>query len=157
MRASARRCYHKHKAERAVKNRIYKLEIRAANPEKVRAQENARWPQRKSRLKENSAARMVRSMRTRIFIALRSESAMKYETAFKLVGCGLDQLLGHLEIQFQDGMTWENYGQWHVDHKRPCASFDLADPAQQRQCFNYKNLQPLWASENLSKGAKLCP
>lgn len=50
-------------------------------------------------------------------------------------------------------MTWENYGPvWHVDHIRPCASFDLQDPAQQRECFNFKNLQPLFAKENLKKG-----
>lgn len=53
-------------------------------------------------------------------------------------------------------MTWENYGfyTWHIDHIRPCASFDLSDPEQQKICFNYKNMQPLWAHENLSKHAK---
>lgn len=49
-------------------------------------------------------------------------------------------------------MTWGNYGPiWHVDHKRPCAGFDLTDPAQQRECFHYTNLQPLFAEENMSK------
>ena len=48
-------------------------------------------------------------------------------------------------------MSWENMGEWHLDHIRPCASFDLTDPDQQRQCFHYSNLQPLWASDNLSK------
>jgi hypothetical protein len=51
-------------------------------------------------------------------------------------------------------MNWQNYGQWHIDHIRPCASFDLKDPIEQAKCFNYTNLQPLWAKENLSKGAK---
>jgi len=50
-------------------------------------------------------------------------------------------------------MTWENHGKfgWHIDHIRPCCSFDLSKPADQFECFNYKNLQPLWAHENWSK------
>ena len=60
----------------------------------------------------------------------------------------------HIEKQFKPGMTWERYGEWHVDHIRPCASFDLTDPEQQTICFNYENLQPLWAIDNMKKGAK---
>lgn len=52
-------------------------------------------------------------------------------------------------------MTWENKHLWHIDHIRPCASFDLTIPEQQRQCFKYLNCQPLWAKDNLSKGDKL--
>ena len=65
----------------------------------------------------------------------------------------------HLEAQFKPGMTWDNYGLkgWHVDHIRPCASFDLRDPEQQRRCFHYTNLQPLWAEENLKKGSGPVP
>ena len=51
-------------------------------------------------------------------------------------------------------MTKYNHGLWHVDHIRPCASFDLSKPKQQKICFHYTNLQPLWAHENSSKGAK---
>jgi hypothetical protein len=52
-------------------------------------------------------------------------------------------------------MTKENYGKWHTDHIIPCAAFDLSDPKQQTKCFHYSNIQPLWAEENLRKGAKL--
>jgi hypothetical protein len=67
----------------------------------------------------------------------------------------VEQLRQHLEAQFTDGMSWDNYGRdgWHIDHIRPCASFDLTDPEQQRQCFHYTNLQPLWAADNIRKGA----
>ena len=51
-------------------------------------------------------------------------------------------------------MSWDNYGDWHVDHIRPCASFDLTNEDEQRICFHYKNLQPLWGPDNLEKGAK---
>ena len=69
----------------------------------------------------------------------------------ELTGADIDVVKAHLERQFVDGMTWENRGAWHVDHIRPCASFDLTDPEQQRQCFHYTNLQPLWAEDNLAK------
>jgi hypothetical protein len=54
-------------------------------------------------------------------------------------------------------MSWDNHGKhgWHIDHIRPCASFDFSDPEQQQQCFHYSNLQPLWAGDNLSKGSTL--
>lgn len=74
---------------------------------------------------------------------------------FILSGCSICKLRNYLEQRFQPGMTWENYGPvWHIDHIRPCASFDLSDPLQQRECFHFSNLQPLFAKENLSKGAK---
>lgn len=76
-------------------------------------------------------------------------------TLTDLLGCSVAQLKAHLEALFRPGMTWDNYGEWHIDHIRPCASFDLTDPEQQKACFNFANLQPLWAKENLSKGAKL--
>lgn len=52
-------------------------------------------------------------------------------------------------------MTWDNRGKvWHVDHMVPCTSFDLSNPEEQRRCFHFTNLQPLFASENISKGNK---
>jgi hypothetical protein len=71
-----------------------------------------------------------------------------------LVGCSIEELRLHLESQFVAGMTWANYGEWHVDHIRPCAMFDLTQDAQQRECFNWSNLRPLWGVENLRKGSK---
>ena len=68
-----------------------------------------------------------------------------------LVGCNAETLSTHLEAQFSTGMNWANQGQWHIDHRRPCASFDLSIPEEQRMCFHYTNLQPLWGPENLSK------
>ena len=59
----------------------------------------------------------------------------------------------YLENKFQKGMNWKNQGRygWHIDHIKPCSKFDLSDPDQQKKCFNYKNLQPLWAAENIKK------
>jgi len=70
------------------------------------------------------------------------------------LGCSIDFLKLHLESKFKPGMSWDNYGKWHIDHVRPCASFNLENHDQQKECFNWTNLQPLWAKENRSKGAR---
>ena len=70
------------------------------------------------------------------------------------LGCTREDLTTHLEGLFQDGMTWDNYGDWHIDHIKPCSKFDLSTEKAQAECFHYTNLQPLWAKDNLSKGAK---
>ncbi len=71
----------------------------------------------------------------------------------ELIGCSLDDLWAWLETHFSPGMTRENRGTWEVDHRRPCASFDLSDPEQQRECFHYTNLQPLWVLDHHVKTA----
>ena len=95
--------------------------------------------------------RIVQNLRSRVHGAVRK--GYKSSQTMELVGCNYDSLLSHLENQFKDGMSWENYGfyGWHIDHIRPCASFDLTDPKQQRECFHFSNLQPLWAEDNLRK------
>jgi len=80
---------------------------------------------------------------------------MSKESAEILVGCSYTELIIYIESQFKPGMCWENRKQWHLDHKVPCAKFDLTIIENQKRCFHYTNLQPLWASQNLSKAAKL--
>jgi hypothetical protein len=96
------------------------------------------------------------NLRHRVWQTLKTNKTSKSTSTQDLIGCAPDDLTKHLEAQFTDGMTWQNHGRhgWHVDHIRPCASFDLTDPEQQRQCFHYTNLQPLWAVDNIRKGAK---
>lgn len=74
-----------------------------------------------------------------------------------LIGCSIDDLKKHLESKFRDGMNWGNYGRhgWHIDHIKPCASFDLTKKKQQKICFHYTNLQPLWEADNIRKGDKI--
>jgi hypothetical protein len=86
---------------------------------------------------------------------IRVHGGRKNAATFDLVGCTVQELMAHLERQFAVGMSWENMGEWHIDHVRPCASFDLTDLEQQKDCFHWSNLQPLWAEENIRKGAKL--
>jgi hypothetical protein len=97
--------------------------------------------------------RLVHSLRNRLVKVLHGVG--KSASTVALLGCSRQELKQHLEKQFQDGMTWDNYGAWHIDHRLPCASFDLSDQAQQKICFHYTNLQPLWAKDNLRKGARV--
>jgi len=79
------------------------------------------------------------------------------EERLRLTGCSLWFLKEWLSAQFRVGMTWQNHGiVWHIDHKRPRASFNMLDPKDRHDCWHYSNLQPLFANENLRKGKKLC-
>jgi hypothetical protein len=84
-------------------------------------------------------------------IALKSN---KTDKTLNILGCSIDFLKIHLEVLFQSGMTWDNYGEWHIDHIKPLSKFDLTDSNQVLIACNYNNLQPLWAIDNLRKGAK---
>lgn len=145
------------------KRREYSLRYRLAHlrpkapprprktPEELEASRKA--SKRKSRVKD----RLLRRLSERVRMALKRRRVYKSARTMELIGCTVPELWAHLEQRFQPGMTRENYGQWHVDHIRPCASFDLRDLAQQRQCFHFSNLQPLWAADNLRKQAKWVP
>jgi hypothetical protein len=100
--------------------------------------------------------RLRSNLASLINTSIRKQFGNKASRTQDLISCTIAELRQHLEVQFTDGMSWDNYGRngWHIDHIRPCASFDLTDPEQQRQCFHYTNLQPLWAADNISKGAK---
>jgi len=94
-------------------------------------------------------------LHSRISSSIRKRNgATKSAKTEDLLGCSIIEAKNHIEKLFTDGMSWENINEWHIDHKRPCASFDLTDPEQQKECFHYTNLQPLWAKDNLSKGAR---
>lgn len=93
-------------------------------------------------------------LRVRVLRAVKDQRARKSAPTEELVGCGVPRLVSHLEAQFKPGMSWSNHGKWHIDHIRPCSSYDLTLPSQQRECFHYTNLQPLWGKENLRKGSK---
>jgi len=96
--------------------------------------------------------RFKTNLRSRVSHALsRNSKSASTET---LVGCSMDELRDHLEYRFTAGMTWDNYGEWHVDHIKPCAMFDFSIDSHQFECFHYTNMQPLWAIDNYKKGIK---
>jgi hypothetical protein len=124
----------------------YFKEWRLNNPEEYRKY-NREYQSK--RYKKDINFRLTCILRARVKSVLRGKN--KSEHTLKLLGCSLNKLKQHLEKQFKPGMTWKNYGLWHIDHIKPCAKFDLSKPSEQRKCFNYKNLQPLWAIDNLRK------
>ena len=107
----------------------------------------------RKRYKTDSNYKLIKILRARIRMALRYN--WKAARTTELLGASIPEVWNHLEKQFQPGMTRKNHGLWHVDHIKPCVAFDLSDSEQQKKCFHYTNLQPLWAFDNISKGAKI--
>lgn len=147
------------KAALAARPKRSALDWYYANHEENRRRLAARAKARYYRTPKGSAEYIKRRLRSRIYNAIKRNargaksraSRNKAMPSMVLLGCDMAQLMAHLELLMLPGMTWENYGTWHIDHRIPCASFDLTDPKQQAACFHYLNLQPLWAPDNIRK------
>jgi len=83
------------------------------------------------------------------------KNKQKNGSAVKLLGCSIPEFIKYFETLFHPGMSWDNQGDWHIDHKIPLVSFDLQDPEQLAKACHYTNLQPLWALDNISKGCRI--
>lgn len=94
--------------------------------------------------------RIANNLRKRLRDALKGN--WKVGSAVRDLGCSIHELKSYLTKQFTYGMTWENYGEWHIDHIKPLSKFDLTNRVDLLQAVHYTNLQPLWAKENISKG-----
>jgi hypothetical protein len=102
---------------------------------------------RKNKINFNFSRRMRQSL-----------NGLKQSASWKeLVGYNVVELKEHLEKQFKDGMNWDNYGEWHIDHIKPLDSFDINDinSDEFKTCWSLDNLQPLWAKDNIRKSNKL--
>jgi hypothetical protein len=125
-------------------------EYAKANRPSIRARFSA-W--QKQRKQSDVGYRILCNLRRHVNRAIRkTEKSAKTK---ELIGCSMAELRAHLESMFLVGMTWANYGQWHVDHIIPCCKFDMSNPEEQRRCYNWKNLQPLWAVDNIRKGGRV--
>lgn len=125
---------------------------RKENPEKHR--ESIRRSLKK-RKQTDHGFRVLCNMRNRLREIMRSSKNGGTDRISSLIGCSTRELSKHLESKFKKGMSWDNYGEWHVDHIIPCAAFDHEDPKQIKTCWHFTNLQPLWAHENLKKSSKI--
>jgi hypothetical protein len=107
----------------------------------------------RNRYKNNIQFKLGHNLRGRIQQAVKKQNTKKAERAEKLIGCTIEYFKQYLESLWQPGMCWENYKYdgWHIDHIKPCNTFDLTSSEQQKHCFHYTNLRPLWAKDNLSR------
>jgi len=98
--------------------------------------------------------RLNRVLRSRIKMALGNYK--KSNKTKNLVGLDINDLKVYLESKFTEGMSWDNYGYygWHIDHIKPCSLFDLSKEEEQKKCFHYTNMQPLWRLDNMKKSNK---
>ena len=133
-----------------IKNRTKSANFRKKNPK-------ANGEYHKQRKRRDINFKLATNARTRLNQALKTNQ--KIGSAVTGLGCSVEELRQYLELKFQPGMTWENWGRtgWHIDHIQPLNSFDLTKPEQFKQAVHYTNLQPLWAKDNWKKYTKLSP
>lgn len=104
---------------------------------------------------QNINCRIRSSLNHRISGALKTSNNKKKNKTIEYLGCNIYFLQKWIEFQFQENMTWENYGQWHFDHVKPCSSYNFSEKEQIKECFCWKNMQPLWKIDNLKKSNKI--
>ena len=138
------RDYLKHKQEYLLRANKYYIKNKEKVIEQGRIYNNMR---RKTDIKYKILCNLRRRLNHTITKGFKSAKTLE------LLGCSVNFLKKYLESRFKEGMNWNNYGMfgWHIDHIMPCNSFDLTRPEEQIKCFNYTNLQPLWAKENSVK------
>ena len=142
------------------KKRKYHWENRQQILEKKR--EYSKRPEVKKRVNEKNKERYDNDTQYKLKTLIRSRLRLAIKNTFKSgssienLGCTIDDLMVHLENQFEEGMTWENHSLegWHIDHIKPLCQFDLNDPKQLAEACHYTNLQPLWCYNNYSKGGR---
>lgn len=159
-----KRSREKNKEKNKEKNRVYQEKYWIKNKDKLN--EYARKWRRNNRDKlrkyrrekmrerrKNVDFKILCNLRCRISNALRAKSIYsKSCQTLDLLGCEMIEFLQFLEKQFKNGMTWSNHGKvWHIDHIVPCSSFDLTRLEEQKKCFHYTNMQPLWATTKIAK------
>jgi hypothetical protein len=147
------RIYAKHKEYRETskeQNSIKHKEWIKNNKDKIRLSDRV---YSKNRKRVDLNYKLKCNIRSKISYELKNN--IKRKSTVDLLGCTVDKLRAHLESKFKEGMTWNNYGEWHIDHIKPCSMFDFSNKEHQVDCFHYTNLQPLWAKENIIKSNKI--
>ena len=101
--------------------------------------------------KNNPDFKLIKNLRKRLVNFLKSKGMKKNSRILVLTGCSKYFLKSYIEKKFKPGMSWENYGKWHIDHIFPLSKFDFENPDSLKRACHYSNLQPLWALENIKK------
>ena len=132
----------------------YLKEYREKNIDKIRQIKRDYERNRKAR---DPLYKLINNFRTAIYQVLKENNINKNGHYFEILKYTPDDLILHLETKFTDGMTWDNYGEWHVDHIKPISSYIILEIGDDEfmNCWSLSNLQPLWGKENISKSNKL--
>ena len=132
----------------------YHKEWREKNIDKHR--ENKRNYE-KTRKAKDPLYKLISNFRTAIYQVLKENNVDKNGHYFEILKYSPQELISHLEKQFKDGMTWDNYGKWHVDHSVPISSFNIKEigDSEFMKCWSLSNLQPMWEEENIKKSNKI--
>lgn len=131
----------KHRKDKANYDIIY----RRLNKQRIKTIK-AKW---ENLNKNNPIFKIKRNLRRRVNHALKGN--LKKNKTFNLIGCTPEYFKEYISSLFTSNMSWDNYGEWHIDHIIPCFKFDLSNETEQRRCFHYTNQRPLWAEENLKR------
>ncbi len=130
----------------------YRLENKESIKEKRKDyQKNVRYPRHLERMQNDEWYRSIKAYRSllKTFIKRSKSNYIKVDKTSNILGYSISEFKSHIESMFCDGMNWFNHGKWHLDHIRPISSFEVGtDPSIVN---DLKNLQPLWALENLIK------
>ena len=132
----------------------YQKKWREDNRDKLR---KTKRDYEKNRKDSDPLYKLVANFRTAIWTVLKESNVDKYGHYFDVLQYSPEELINHLEKQFKDDMTWDNYGIWHVDHKLPITSFDIQEMGDEEfmRCWCLDNLQPMWGEENIRKSNKI--
>jgi hypothetical protein len=132
----------------------YIKEYREKNIDKIR---EVKRNYERTRKANDPLYKLVANFRTAIYTVLKENNMNKYGHYFEILQYSPEELATHLEKQFSEGMSWENYGEWHVDHISPITSFNFQEVGDNEfmKCWSLENLQPMWADENIRKSNKI--
>ena len=132
----------------------YIKEYHKNNIDKIRKTKRDYERNRKAR---DPIYKLISNFRTAIYTVLKESNVDKYGHYFDVLQYTPEELITHLELQFKDDMSWDNYGVWHVDHMLPITSFDIREMGDEEfmKCWSLDNLQPMWGEENIRKSNKI--
>jgi hypothetical protein len=132
----------------------YLKEYREKNIDKIR---EVKRTYERTRKANDPIYKLISNFRTAIYQVLKESNVEKNGHYFEILQYSPDELINHLENQFTDGMTWDNYGEWHVDHITPISLYDIKEigDSEFMECWSLKNLQPMWGEENIRKSNKV--
>lgn len=132
----------------------YLKEYREKNIDKIR---EVKRNYERTRKANDPLYKLISNFRTAIYQVLKENNVDKNGHYFDILKYTPEELISHLENQFKDGMTWDNYGEWHVDHSKPISVFNIKEigDSEFMKCWSLSNLQPMWGDENIRKSNKI--